>query len=728
MAKVIDFSNADDVYVGDVDLSKISVGPIPAWNEWASLPDFAEPSPVPAAQDFALAAPVISAGRQRYHTWDGPGKISAGLIQPVTSPHADPVLGYVWQVKPTGTCGEAWRGDYDWTPVDDGPSYADNVPETDGFKNIKWIYHLASGTYSDATIEAGPTDSTDVLFMGLKHREQYTFRCCAFTARGYGAWSVEKAVNLSTSSSGMLIPGTGSPGDDWKVVGRTLNLAVRAITQSYPGFIIATVVQQATSQVITGYRFQWRRIEEYGNASSWVDCTDAYPVDADGNMAPEPSEHYVLAGIPLTVRVEVRAFSETADGPAIVALGSGELNNKFAAPTGGPDVDARPVPDPLWPVYDDKFTCVNYGYRWISLDASQARGQYGRDTWPAEGSTGGAACDMEAPIAFLATGGSMPPGGRLVHLGRDTAGNKSLVTADDFELNWTDHALPAIPTIPGTTINTTKVAHQALCWNPTLDKFLLGVFASGSPYSVGWLATAPADLSSWTIVNSWSIGLAGSLGIFHDLYPVGDKFWESSGGRHSTDGVTWSGVPSRPSDFVRFAGQPRQEHTDGKWIVEAIIDFGGADYLVLYESVDLNSWSQVAGFERIRSYGKSRGCQSDQIIIPGGSTGWESQLGRRPLYDDTACTSTGWESWTSVNAGNMIWNGHRMVGAEWTQGPDFNELYRYGDLPVPPAECGDDWWCHFPTLRRGGGMVSRSVTASTPTGKFVLRGFNLPLP
>jgi len=726
MVKVIDFSNADDIYVGDVDLSKVSVGTIPAWNEWASLPDFAEPSPVPPAQDFALAAPIIAGFRQRYHYWDGPGKVSAALTQPVTSPHADPVLGYVWQVKPAGTCGEAWRGDYDWTPVDNGPSYADAVPETDGFKNIKWVYNLAVGTYSQATLEAGPTDSTDVLFMGLKLREQYTFRCCAFTARGYGAWSLEKALYFDMSPASILIPGAGNPGDDWRVLGRTLSLAVRAITQSYPGFIIATVVQFATSQVITGYRFQWRRLEEYGDASAWVDCTDAYPVDADGNMAPEPSVNYILEGIPKDVRVEVRAFSETANGTSIVAIGSGEYNNRFAAPTGGPDIDSRPVPDPLWPVYDDKFTCVNYGYRWVSLDASQARGQYGRDTYPVDGSTGTAACDMTAPIAFLATGGSMPPGGRLVHLGRDASGNKSLVTADDFELNWTEHALPAIPTIPGTTIDTTKVAHQALCWNPTLDLFLLGVWAKGSPYNAGWLATAPADLSSWTVVNAWNNSSSSAVPIQgpHALYPVEGMFWESTEGRYSADGVTWSGVPSTPVDFGRFASQPRRTfQTNGKWIVEVVTDFGCA----VYESVDLDSWSIADGFQIIRGpAGFSRGCQSDQIVIPGGSTGWEAQVGRRPLYDGAACTSKGWEDWTSGFSGNMIWNGHRMIGVAYTQGPDFSELYRYGDMPVPPAECGDDWWCHLPTLRRRDGMVAPASAAQTPSGKFVIRGFDLP--
>ena len=322
----------------------------------------------------------------------------------------------------------------------------------------------------------------------------------------------------------------------------------------------------------------------------------------------------------------------------------------------------------------------------------------------------------------------MPPGGRIVHLGRNSStGVQSLVTADDFELLWNDHALPGIPSIPGTTIN--RAAYQALCWNPTLDLFLLGAWGEGSPYNAGWLATAPADLSSWTVVNSWTIGTSPFTGIVgpHALYPVGDKFWNATDGQHSPDGVTWSGTTT-PTDFVRFAGQPRQEHTDGQWIVEAIINVSGTEYLVLYKSADLNSWAQLDEFERVGNPGFSSGSQADQIVMPDGSTGWDSQIGRRPLYNDTTCLSAGWEPWTSEFSGNMIWNGNRMIGAAYTQGPDLAEVYKYTDMPVPPAECGDDWWCHFPTLRRRDGMVAPASTAQTPTGKYVLRGFDLPPP
>ncbi len=697
---------------------------------------FEEPSPVPASQDFALAAPVIQDAKFRNYSQEAPGKVSASVL-PVVSPHIDPVIGYVWQAKPTDTaaiggapCGESWRSDADWTPLDLGPSYADAVPETDGFKTLKWVYYLKTGTYSQATLTPGPLGSTDVVFIGLKHRGQYMLRCCAYTARGYGAWSLGETVSLAESPTSTLIPGIGGDNNDWKALARILSLSIRDSNESWPGHIRAylpnpiPLAQQSTAQDIVGYKFQWRRIEEWGDDLGWVDCTNAVPINNSGSQIFEPSDYYILEGIPKNVRVEVRAFTKTVVGNSLVAIGSGEHSKSFAEPTEGPAADTRPVPQTNWPVYDNNFTCVNYGLRWVALEESQSRSLYFyRDSYSQYGSTAGAPCDMQAPIAFFATGGSMPAAGRLVHLGRTSTGIVDLATADDHNLNWISHPLPTPPSNLGTTIDSSKIAHQALCWNPVLNKFLIGVMAVGNPYSAAWLATAPADLSSWTVVRSWTGATAIPISGPHALFPAGDKFWNMTDGRYSSDGVTWSSTTT-PSEFRRFAGHPRQEHTDGKWIVEANYQSGSTMYLTLMESVDLSSWDYVDKYYRIRSDHLSSGVQSDQIRIPGGSTNWESIIGRRPLYNGNPCMFEGWVDWTNKDdgVGNMIWNGVRMVGAQYTQGPDLTDTYSYADMPTPPPECGDDWWCHFPILRS---MPASSAISSSPTGKYVLRGFTM---
>ena len=728
MPNVLNFHNADNVLLGDVDLSTVNIGSIPVWNEWASLPDFEEPPVVPAAADASLPAPTIVGVRHRYSNYDCPSKISCGLTAAVTSPHSDPVLGYVWQAKPTDACGFRWRNDQDWTPEHSDPSgksYANAVPETDGWKTLKWIYHLLPGTYNyQINTQPGPADSPDVIFMGLKMRDRYSFRCCAYTARGYGAWSAEKTINLNENyDASMLVPGVGSSGDDWKPMAARLNLSVRNSNQTYPGHVRAQIIQSTLAA--TGYTFEWRRVEQLGEESAWTKCTKATPIDGDGNNTAEPATYYILEGIPKDVRVEVRAFTKTADGTGTASYSTG-VANSYITPTAG-GTDSRPVPPVNWPVYDDRFSCVNYGLRWFLLDQAQSRANYAyRDATTS--SMAGSRVDATTPIAFMAKGGSMPTKGRLVHLGRDSGGTVRLVTADDDQLNWVSHPLPTPPSFGTTTIS--KTYHQALCWNPTLNEFLIGVYFTGNPYAGGYLATAPSDLSTWTVVKSWTSQDSSLVPILgpHAFYPCEGKFWNLTDGKHSTDGVTWSALPSTPADFDGFVGQPRKE--GGEWIVEAA-KTTHANRCFFLHSADLQSWQWLADGPAANTAVTllPSGSQSDHYALPDHSVPYDSHPGRRPQYDGTACWAEGWDAYSVEGDGTMTFNGIRLIGTSATQGVDQPDIIRYADMPTPPPECGDFWWCpeHLPSPRlQGPSRAVASTQSALPTGKYVVRGFDLP--